>query len=218
MLKSIYKKLLENFGRQGWWPVINAKTGRIEYQNNNPKTEQKKFEIILGAILTQNTSWKNVEKAIYSLKNKNLLDKNKLNKIAEEKLASLIKSSGYYNQKARKIKEFLAYDGEIERENLLKIWGLGPETVDSMLLYAYNKPIFVIDAYTKRIFSRLMPQETAKLKTYDEWQQFFESKLPKNVKIFNEYHALIVKLAKENCRTKPECDSCPIKLNCKFNL
>jgi endonuclease-3 related protein len=218
MINSVYQKLFAHFGHQGWWPV-SSKTG-IRYHPDDyshPKTEAERFEIILGAILTQNTSWTNVEKVITNLKNKNLLGKNQLKRIPGQRLASLIRSSGYYNQKSRKIREFLAYKGPVERQELLKIWGLGPETVDSMLLYAYNEPVFVIDAYTKRIFSRLLPEKTSRLKTYEEWRQFFESKLPKNTKIFKEYHALLVKLAKENCRKKPECAKCPLKLCCRYN-
>jgi len=214
MINSIYQKLLNHFGEQGWWPTINPKTGKIEYHSKRHIDENKRFEIILGAILTQNTSWKNAEKAILNLRKNKLLSKEKLNKIPVKKLSSLIKSSGYYNQKARKIKEFLAYKGLMKRQKLLGIWGLGPETVDSILLYAYNRPVFVIDSYTKRIFSRLMPQ-TSKLKTYEGWQKFFESKLPKNAELFKEYHALIVHLAKENCRKNPECVSCPLREQCK---
>jgi len=198
MLK-IYKKIYDKFGPQGWWPVIS----------NNPK-----LEICIGAILTQNTSWKNVEKSIKNLEENNLLNLKQLKKIKTKKLALLIKSSGYYNQKARKIKEFVRFlssNKKINRENLLNIWGIGPETADSILLYAYNQPIFVIDAYTKRIFERLGYKE----QDYDNLQKFIIKNIPKKTKIYKEYHALLVKLGKEHCRTKPICNNCPLSSNCR---
>ena len=167
----------------------------------------------MGAILTQNTSWKNVEKAILNLKKNNLLNKEKLEKINIKKLANLIKSSGYHNQKAKKIKEFIKFlnsKKKITRENLLTVWGIGPETADSILLYAYNKPYFVIDAYTKRIMNKLGYKEN----TYEKLQELFHKNLPRNYKLYNEFHALFVRLAKENCKTNPLCNNCPLNKNC----
>ena len=157
-IQRIYYALLNHFGHQGWWPLYNDKTGRIEYYPGDysfPKNEQQSFEIILGAILTQNTSWKNVEKALENLRKNNAISRAKLQVLGTKKIAELIKSSGYHNQKARKIKEYLKFDGEITRKSLLQVWGIGPETADSILLYACKQPIFVIDAYTKRIMSRI---------------------------------------------------------------
>lgn len=194
----IYKILLEKFGRQEWWPVTDK---------NNAE-----FEIILGAILTQNTSWKNVEKAIKNLKDNQMLSRKAIAEVDTKKLAQLIRSSGYYNQKAKKLKEFAKYDGEITREKILEIWGIGEETADSILLYAYNKPHFVIDAYTKRIFRRLGYRE----KTYHELQKLFIENLPKDIETYKEYHALLVQLGKNHCQKKPECPNCPLKKMCEF--
>lgn len=196
MLMKIYELLFERFGKQEWWPT----------QSSN-----KQFEVCVGAILTQNTSWTNVEKAIKNLEENNLLGKEAIKKVDIKKLAKLIKSAGYFNQKAKKLKEFANFNGEINRENLLNIWGIGPETADSILLYAFNEPVFVIDAYTKRIFSRAGYGE----KDYRELQEMFMKNLPEDYKLFNEYHALVVRLAKENCKTKPECKNCPLNKMCQ---
>ena len=180
---SLYNNLLKKYGKQNWWPVQNK---------NNAK-----LEICIGAILTQNTLWKNVEKVIKVLNEKNLIDKKRLSKIPIKKLALLIRSSGYHNQKARKIKElikFLNSNKKVNRENLLSIWGIGKETADSILLYAYNKPYFVIDAYTKKIFSKLgYCKENV---SYDELQNLITSKIPKNVGLYKEFHALLVRYGK----------------------
>jgi len=213
-ITNIYKTLLKSYGTQGWWP-LNSKY--IEENTTKELTEEEKFEIILGAILTQNSSWKNVETSLNNLRKHNLLNKNNIQKTTTEKLANLIKSSGYYNQKARKIKIFcnwLNSKEELNRENLLKIWGIGPETVDSILLYSYRKPIFVIDAYTKRIFSRLGLLKEKE--TYENIQELFMSNLKKDHKLFNEFHALIVEHAKQKCKTKPQCSSCCLKRKCKL--
>lgn len=208
MLKQVYDKLFKAFGPQHWWP------GETD------------FEICTGAILTQNTSWKNVEKAIDNLKSNKLLSFEALKKVEDKKLALLIKPSGYYNQKAKKLKNFINhiakyYDGSLEklfksktlREELLSINGIGPETADSMILYAANKPIFVVDAYTKRIFSRL----GYKQQSYEEFQKLFMENLTKDAKMFNEYHALLVNLGKNFCRKKPLCQECPLnKMKCNI--
>ena len=199
-LYSIYKELLRKYGKQNWWPTT---------------TKNKQFEICVGAILTQNTSWKNVEKAIKNLVKNKALNKEKIKKLPAKKLAKLIRSSGYHNQKAKKLKEFVNFNKKPTRENLLEIWGLGPETVDSILLYSYNKPVFVIDAYTKRIFSRigLCDEKT----TYHELQELFHNNLPKKAKLYNEYHALIVEHAKQHCtKTKPKCGTCPLRKQCDY--
>lgn len=200
-IQRIYDTLFEKFGEQGWWPTV---------------TNNKQFEIILGTILTQNTSWQNVEKTIKALNLVFLINQNELKKIPEKHLAELIISSGYYNQKAKKIKavvDFLDSGKEITRENLLNVWGIGPETADSILLYAYQQPVFVIDAYTKRIMKRFGFQQ----ETYEDLQKLFHKSIKKDHKLFNEYHALLVRLAKENCKTKPLCDSCPLNVNCKYH-
>lgn len=215
-IKEIYSKLYKKYGRQHWWPVSSSQNAELE--------------IILGAILTQNTSWKNVEKAIENLNKNNLIDIKKLNEINSKRLAIFIKSSGYYNQKAKKIKNFITfvvknYDSNLLnlkklnikklRKELLTINGIGRETADSIILYAFNKPIFVVDAYTKRIFERLF---NVKFKDYDELQELFHKNLLKNHKLFNEYHALIVEHGKNICRKKPLCEICIFEKKCLFSI
>jgi endonuclease-3 related protein len=202
---QIYNRLYNAFGPQHWWPA------------------ESRFEVIVGAILTQNTSWKNVEKAQKSLKEKAMLDPEKLYHIPQNKLAMLIRSSGFYNIKARRLKAFMTflydeYDGSLDRmfeeeadllrEKLLFVKGLGPETVDSILLYAGDKPYFVVDAYTRRVFSRhsLVSEKSS----YAEMQTFFMKRLPLDVSLFNEYHALIVSVGKVFCKTIPDCENCPL--------
>ncbi len=200
---KIYQALLKEHGPQGWWPVKGENDSKAEYHKSDysyPRNKGQAFEIMAGAILTQNTSWKNVEKAIESLRRNEALNPEAIKRLKINKLAELIKSSGYHNQKARKLKHlagfYLSGNG-ITRESLLSIWGIGPETADSILLYALKKPYFVVDAYTKRIFSRI-----GLCKIYDKYenvQKLFHNNLPKDFKLFNEYHALIVKHAKVCC-------------------
>lgn len=206
-LKTIYKKLLSRFGPQGWWPADGP------------------FEVIIGAILTQNTNWKNVERAIDNLKRNKLLRPEMLYGLRVRRLASLIKPAGYYNIKAKRLKAFLnfffkVYQADLKkmfsvdthtlRIQLLSINGIGPETADSILLYALDKPVFVIDAYTKRIlFRHGLIREKA---TYEQVQNLFMKRLNPDRKLFNEYHALLVKLGKELClKNKPKCGICPLK-------
>ena len=193
---KIYQILLNHFGKQRWWP---CRTGR-------------QFEIIVGAILTQNTNWKNVDKALVNLIKNKMLSKNKIKEIPVSRLSALIRPAGYYNQKAKKLKEFVSYNGKITRESLLSIWGIGYETADSIMLYAYNRHYFVVDAYTKRIFTRLGLIRT---QDYEYVRNYFESNLPKNIKIYKEFHALIVELAKTYCKKKPLCEECPLAGRCR---
>lgn len=205
-LEEVYAKLRQAFGWQDWWPGDTA------------------FEIMVGAILTQNTAWSNVEKAILNLKRAKILTPSAMRKIPIKKLAALIRPAGYFNVKANRLKNFLRfvferYQGRLSRmrrrplaflrSELLEVNGIGPETADSILLYALEKPSFVIDAYTKRIFSRhgLLPVETS----YEEWRQLFMTHLPVQTRLFNDYHAQIVNLAKTHCRTKPNCLNCPLE-------
>lgn len=205
-LNSIFLQLYSAFGPQRWWPA------------------DSNFEVIVGAILAQNTSWLNVEKAILKLKARGLLTPQHLYRLSLSQLAGLIKSAGYYNLKAARLKEFLKfflddYAASIKsmsqqeliplRKQLLAVKGIGPETADSILLYALNKPIFVIDAYTKRIFSRHgLIKEAA---DYAQAQGIFMRNLKPDAKLFNEYHALLVKLGKDFCRKQnPKCETCPL--------
>ncbi|MBN2831100.1 MAG: endonuclease III domain-containing protein [Candidatus Omnitrophica bacterium] len=180
---------------------------------------------MVGAILTQNTSWVNVEKAIANLKKRNFLSPEMLYNLSNAKLAKIIKPAGYYNIKAKRLKNFLNffiehYQGDISkmaskdteslRKELLEVNGIGPETADSILLYALKKPVFVVDAYTNRVLLRhgLIKEGAG----YDKIQKLFTRRLKKNTKFFNEYHALLVKLGKEFClKKKPRCSICPVK-------
>jgi len=208
-LIDIYHKLLEHFGEQGWWPA------------------ETEFEVIVGAILTQASSWTNVEKAIENLKSEGLLSSEALLQASEEKLRRLIKPVGYYNAKTLKLKRFVEflhenYEGDLDklfdqdteklRSELLSVWGIGQETADSIILYAANKPTFVVDAYTKRIMSRLgFADENT---TYYDLKKFFELRLPEDLEIYKEFHALLVELGKNYCKTKPLCGKCPIRDIC----
>lgn len=205
-LKKTYKKLFAAFGPQYWWPG------------------ETQFEIIVGAILTQNTAWNNVEKAIQNLKKARLLTPRRLHDLSHVDLAEFIRPAGYFNVKARRLKTFLnllfdKYGGNLDkmfkkrlnvlRGELLTVNGIGPETADSILLYAGGYPIFVVDAYTKRVLSRhqLVSQDA----TYEDIQRLFMDNLPHDAKLFNEYHALFVRVGKDLCRPRrPLCQRCPL--------
>ncbi|MCW6161361.1 MAG: endonuclease III domain-containing protein [Candidatus Micrarchaeales archaeon] len=209
-IPALYKILLRHFGFRSWWPG------------------ETQFEIIAGAILTQQTSWSNVEKAITNLKSHGALDPAKIASMPEERLQKLIRSSGFYRQKAKRlkavskhiisssgsVKAFLSKDKAALRKELLSMDGIGPETADSVLLYAAGKRIFVVDAYTKRIMSRLYG--TNPKIGYDELQSHFHAELPKSVSIYKDMHAQLVELGKNYCKTKPECSPCPLKGGCKY--
>jgi endonuclease-3 related protein len=206
VLMGYYDAMSRRLGPMKWWP---AKTP---------------FEVIVGAILTQNTAWTNVERAIRNLRKERLLTQTALEKVSVARLATLIRSSGYFRQKAKKLKAFVRFSrkefgGSLRRmfslptaelrEKLLAVHGIGPETADSILLYAGNHPIFVVDAYTRRIMTRhyLMHEKAA----YDDVRTLFENSLPRDARLYNEYHALIVNTGKNWCRTKsPNCLDCPL--------
>jgi len=205
-LLNIYTRLYKAFGPQHWWPA------------------QTSFEVIVGAILTQNTSWVNVEKAINNLKAANCLSAGKIKNISCRKLAKLIRPSGYYNLKAKRLKSFIKfifeeYHGRLLqmfntplnklRRELLSVKGIGPETADSILLYAAEKPVFVVDAYTKRVLERhrLITGDA----DYAKVQDIFMDNLKPQMKLFNEFHALFVKVGKDFCKKKPLCSLCPLK-------
>ena len=195
---EIYKKLLSEYGRQNWWPVTGQGEKAPAYQARAKLSENQKFEIAVGAILTQNTSWKNAEKAIVNLNNAKMLSCEKMAKIKQAKLAGLIRPSGYFNQKAKKLillAKYLQknYSCKIEklfekelpalREELLSLHGIGQETADSIILYAAQKPIFVVDAYTKRLGSRFFGKP---ISCYVDVQLFFQSQLPEDLELFQE--------------------------------
>ena len=205
---QIYERLLSSFGSQGWWPA------------------DSKFEIMIGAILTQNTAWSNVVKALDNIKKADGLSLDFLRDIESGSLAELIRPAGYFNQKTRYLKDFIRFlteqcggdldklfllDIDVLRNALLSVRGIGPETADDIILYAAEKPIFVIDAYTKRIMSRhlICNPDIG----YEELQQIIECEVPKDVEIFKDYHGLLVTLAKKNCFKKnPDCGSCPLNI------
>ncbi len=207
VLKDMYRAMLDRFGPQGWWPADTP------------------FEVIVGAILTQNTNWANVERSIENMKNRGALSPEALHRMSIQELATLIRPSGYFNIKAKRLKAFLNhlfdhYGGDLQRmlrkrahslrEELLSINGIGEETADSIVLYAAQKPLFVVDAYTKRILSR--HHLLASGATYREVQSLFMENLPHHTGLFNEYHALLVRVGKEFCRKKhPLCERCPLK-------
>lgn len=205
-LLKIYQKMFDAFGPRQWWPG------------------ETPFEVVIGAILTQNTNWSNVEKAIKNLKTAGKLSPEGIYGLSITELAELIKPSGFFNVKAKRVKAFInwlfsRYEGNLSkmfaqdlqtlRNELLSVKGIGPETADSILLYAGNMPTFVVDAYTHRIFLRheLIPEES----TYDDMKSFFEENLPKDVQLFNEYHALLVNIGKMFCKPRKVCEPCPLK-------
>jgi endonuclease-3 related protein len=221
-VRRIYTVLLRAYGPRRWWPTALPGDDAPSYHGKRMDDRQR-FEVIVGTILTQNTSWKNADKAIRSLIHAGALDAGKLRRMSSRRLASLIRSSGYYNQKAERLKLVSAYFAENFRrfrkksgaeetvrlrEELLHLKGIGPETADSILLYAFQKPVFVVDAYTRRIFHRLgLCREDA---SYGELQDLFHRSLPRDQRLFNEYHALLVEHAKRHCSKSPLCSSCPL--------
>jgi endonuclease III related protein len=209
-LRAIYRTLLRRFGPAGWWPG------------------ETPFEVCLGAILVQNTSWTNVERALERLRRAGRLSFEGLSPLSVARIASLIRPSGTFRVKAARLRAFLdflgsAYGGRVEamraedplvlRRRLLSVHGIGPETADSIALYAAGQPFFVVDAYTRRAFTRLGLLQSGAL-GYDEVQRFFMDRLPRDAALFNDYHAQIVRLGKEICRPRPRCGACPLEAIC----
>ncbi len=208
---EIYNKLYAHFGPQQWWPGEND------------------FEVIVGAVLTQNTAWTNVEKAIANLKKDGKMELNRLLKMPDAKMARLIKPSGYFNLKTKRLKAVLNFLSSTDsgnwreflkkaplqkaRQTLLSVYGIGPETADSILLYAANRPAFVIDAYTLR-FGKRMGFLTDGA-GYEEARSCFMENIPKSAKLYNEYHALLVMEGKHYCKPKPACAKCPTSKMCR---
>jgi len=223
----LYEILYDAFGPQHWWPMDHS---HHKHTNTDPR-----FEVMIGAILTQNTAWKNVEKAIHQLKKQRLLSIQALVTIDTEKIKQSIRSSGYFNQKAKRLKNLAEhlqehYQGNLTiffskplqtvRSELLSLHGIGPETADSILLYAAEKPIFVVDAYTKRLCKRLpLPVNH---ESYIDIQHYFQTNLNPHysnhelIEIYNEFHALIVNLGKYYCKPTPLCSMCPLVSICQY--
>ena len=205
-LRKYYDALRSHFGHQRWWPG------------------ETPFEVIVGAILTQNTAWTNVEKAIQNLRVNRLLDARRLDDIDLETLAIAIRPAGYFHVKAKRVKAFVRwflkrFGGQVERmrsepvdrlrNELLAVYGIGRETADSILLYALGHPSFVVDAYTHRVLSRheFVAEETS----YEEMKELFESTLPREPALYNDFHAQLVAVGKNYCRTTPRCEKCPLR-------
>jgi len=212
-LQNIYHQLMARYGPQHWWPA------------------QEPLEVIVGAILTQSAAWGNVEKTIANLKAAKALSLKALRQLSLSEVARLIRPCGYYNAKALKLKSFAHWLGEYYNDNLgklftnnidhirqqlLSIYGIGQETADSIILYAANKPIFVIDAYTRRIINRI--GLTPDSNNYTAYQALFMDNLPTDARLFNEYHALLVRLAKDVCRKFPLCQQCCLNNLCHFYI
>ena len=244
-LKSLYNTLISVYGPQGWWP-IRGRYHRGDYEI--PQTPSQRFEVIVGAILTQNTAWNNVRIALDRLFERGVTTHLALTQLSDSALRELIRPSGYYNQKARKLRVISRFvlslnqdssnrdsrnsdsrdrnskgsgpggtppEGRIpKREELLGLWGVGPETADSILLYVYKQPTFVIDAYTRRFLSRMGVIGAAM--GYEELRELFMKKLPKDHRVYNEYHALCVQHAKEFCGKVPLCSRCPVSRSCSY--
>ena len=201
---TVYQRLLEAYGIQTWWPADST------------------FEVMVGAVLTQNTSWINVEKAISNLKHSNSLSLEGILALSDEALAKLIKSSGYFNVKAKRLKNLCLWIAEnrgesklaeldtgILRSSLLQVNGVGPETADDILLYAFARPVFVIDTYTRRLFTSLRLIHGSE--PYEDLRQNFEAELEPDISLFNQYHALIVRHAKEKCQLTADCRHCDVE-------
>lgn len=209
-LESVYQALFQHYGAQGWWPADTP------------------FEVMLGAVLTQNTAWRNVESAIRNLRQAGLLSPESILSCPDDALARLLRPSGYFNVKARRLKNLCCFLQQTDyrktfematadlRQALLAINGIGPETADDILLYAYERPVFVIDAYTRRLFSRL--GLVSGNESYEALRNRFETALDSDTAVYNEYHALIVWHAKEICRTKPLCQSCVLHHGCRYGI
>lgn len=204
-LDEVYQRLYESFGPQNWWPAESA------------------FEVVLGAVLVQNTAWKNVEKAIENLRQADLLSAEALYYLRPEELEELIRPAGYFRIKTKRLRNLLHYlfehyngslsalfelDTETLREQLLKINGVGPETADSILLYAANRPIFVVDTYTNRVLKRhgWIDYEA----DYATVQAHFQAHLESDFQLYNEFHALLVRVGHLYCGKKPRCEECPL--------
>ncbi len=201
---TVYQRLLEAYGIQTWWPADST------------------FEVMVGAVLTQNTSWINVEKAISNLKHSDSLSLEGILALSDEALAKLIKSSGYFNIKAKRLKNLCLWIAEnggesklaeldtgILRSSLLQVNGVGPETADDILLYAFARPVFVIDTYTRRLFTSLRLIHGSE--PYEDLRQNFEAELEPDISLFNQYHALIVRHAKEKCQLTADCRHCDVE-------
>ena len=215
VLLRVYEDLLSAYGPQGWWPVTPE--GGVEpVYSGGPENRPQRFEVAVGAVLTQNTTWMNASRAIENLNRSGLMSPGAICAASLPELAETIRPAGYYNQKAERLvrlASYLASEDRPNREALLALNGVGPETADSIMLYAYGEPYFVIDAYTRRIFCRVGLIEGSE--PYDDIRLLFERALPRDSGLYQEYHALIVEHAKRHCRSRePLCHGCAIAQRC----
>ena len=244
-MRAIYRRLREGYGSQGWWPTTAAATTEPRYHPGDTArqlSEEERWEVVVGAVLTQNTTWLSATKAIRSLQERKSLQPARLARLSLTELSRLIRPSRYHNQKARRLHDIASYvlrqyagsvnafldcgpppgiagrgphkSDEQLRQELLYLDGIGPETADSILLYAAQRPAFVIDAYTRRICARLGFVERDI--TYEKLQALFVASLKENVETYNEFHALLVRHAIEHCRQKPVCDGCCLRRSCHY--
>ncbi|MFA5161352.1 MAG: hypothetical protein WC421_03815 [Elusimicrobiales bacterium] len=224
--RAVYRRLLDFFGPQGWWPVTEKGAARPGYHPGDYSAGggAARFEMALGAILTQNTAWANAERALENLNRAGVRTPGRLLKTPPARLRALIRPSGYFAQKEKKLRLFCRHlaakpgsdmaawlgggAAAALREELLSLWGIGPETADSILLYAGEKKVFVVDAYTLRTGGRLgwFGPDAG----YARAQEFLEASLPRSARVYNEFHALLVALGKNYCRKKPRCGGCPL--------
>lgn len=213
-IRKVYEILLGTYGPRGWWPLGDGRGGAPEYRGG-PRTARERFEVAVGAVLTQNTAWSNAALAVCALSRRGLIDPAALAAAPDRLVARLVRPSGYYNQKARRLRKLAAHfmlHPEPDRESLLGLHGIGPETADSILLYGFSQPCFVVDAYTRRLFSRLGLLRGNE--AYEDVRGLFERSLGPDPVLYNEYHALIVEHAKQRCKKRPLCGGCPLNEIC----
>ncbi|MBU0763140.1 MAG: endonuclease III domain-containing protein [Candidatus Altiarchaeota archaeon] len=209
-VNKAYIILKKAYGPQGWWPIGGEYHPKIYSLD-----ERDRYEVCLGAILTQNTAWTNVVTALSNLERISI---GYIDRLSDSELRKRIRPAGYFNQKTRKIRAYNTYHRKLggnapTREGLLSVWGIGPETADSILLYAFQKPTFVVDAYTRRLFNRMGLIDCGF--NYDDIKKLVEDLLPRDHRTYNEFHALIVEHSKRFCTKNPRCCGCPLNGMCE---
>jgi endonuclease-3 related protein len=221
LLRSLYDELLVAYGPQGWWP-LPSRSGHRGFDGRGyhpgdlapPRNRADRFEVALGAVLTQNTAWMNAERALRTLLDAGVRLPADVARLRIRTVARLVRTSGSYNVKAHKLACLASFFDEHgfahapDRDELLAVWGVGPETADSILLYGFGEPVFVVDAYTRRLLERLGVTEGTE--PYGDVQDRFHRAIGRDAAVFNEYHAVIVRHAKEHCRAMPSCNGCPV--------
>ncbi|MCX5754329.1 MAG: hypothetical protein NTW97_11950 [Candidatus Krumholzibacteria bacterium] len=215
---KVYELLRRGHGPRRWWPVTPP-GGTKPFYTGGPRNDLQRFEVAAGAILTQNTAWANAERAIENLNRLGAMSPGAIERMDVQALAAAIRSAGYFNQKAKRLRTIAAWfraNRKGTREGLLALDGVGLETADSIMLYAFNAPVFVVDAYTRRLFGRLALVDPSA--PYEEIRDRFERNLPRRVYVYKEYHALVVEHGKSVCRKAPLCEKCLLKRLCLMYL